>query len=69
MATATALILARWRAVVRQLEQTPQGLPERAALEDEAARLRDEYNRLEAIVVDPPPAPVAEPPVRDPTPG
>jgi hypothetical protein len=36
-------ILARWRAVERQLDEAPPGSPEASALFEEFARMRDEY--------------------------
>jgi hypothetical protein len=69
MDAATGIVLATWRAVLKDLERTPEGSPERLSLEREASRLRDEYNRLVALVLDPAPAPVTNPPKDNVLPG
>ena len=42
----TASVLARWRAVERELAEAEDGSPEMEQLQAEAARLRDEVRRL-----------------------
>ena len=40
------IVLEMWRAIERDLQKAPDGSPEAEDLQAEAARLRDEYQRL-----------------------
>jgi hypothetical protein len=56
------IVLAMWREVERDLGTAPVGSPEAEDLQAEAARLRDEYQRLIALArefhrPEPPPMP------------
>jgi hypothetical protein len=54
------IVIEMWRAVERELRNTPDDTPEAEALHADAARLRDEYQRLvqQALAHD---RPVPEP--------
>jgi hypothetical protein len=49
------VVLARWREVERQLAATSDDAPEVEGLRAEAARLRDEYQRIVARALEPSP--------------
>jgi hypothetical protein len=58
------IVLAMWREVERDLDKAPPGSPEAEGLQAEAARLRDEYQRLVDAAIEhhrpvPPPLPDA----------
>ena len=57
-----AIVLAMWRQVERSLAAVADGTPEAEALQADAARLRDEYQRLISAALEhhrpvPPPFP------------
>jgi hypothetical protein len=56
------IVLSMWREVERELEQADEGSPEAEVLQADAARLRDEYQRLIKAAIEhdrpvPPPMP------------
>ena len=61
-ASASEVVLARWRAAERRLAETPRGAWEADELRALAERLGREYNQIIAITVDPPPPPLVSPP-------
>ena len=58
------IVLAMWREVERDIELVAVGSPEAEALQADAARLRDEYQRLIKAAIEhhrPIPPPMPEP--------